>query len=712
MHNDMGKGSDPNAELRQKAESVLRGVSVDVTTLSTKEMQQLMHELQVHQIELEMQNETLRLAQTQLSQSREQYVDLYDSSPVGYLTITKKGLIKQANLTSASVLRVDRTPLLNKPFSRYVTRASQDRYFLHHRQVLKTKSMQTCELKLVTSDGTEFDARLDSIPDEDGHFRTTLHDITEQKQAEKALSASEQKYRHLVEALQEGIWVIDKDARTTFVNQSMADMLGYTIDEMQGRHLFSFMDKKKVAAAQQNLDRRQQGIIEQHDFEFLRKDGSPIFVVLATAPITDENGNFNGAVAGLIDITEQVQSKIALQESHELLENTLAELNSTQAQLVRQERQAAVGQLAAGIAHDFNNIVAGILLHAQLMLTNSDLKPEDRHKIEMIYQQGEQAATLTHQILDFSRKSMMRREYIDLCLFLEDLHRLFIHTLPENILLSMNYHVKTCPVNGDTARLQQAVLNMVINARDAMPDGGKLDIVLEQVVVREDGERPYHRLTPGKWARISVTDNGIGIPEPILDQIFEPFFTTKAPMGSGLGLSQVFGIVRQHEGYADVSTTVGEGSTFFLYLPMLPASQPVLPSQQPDILSLGHEETVLIVEDNKIVRQSLIEAVETLNYRSLGAKNGREALTLCHSPKNNISLVITDLIMPEVGGKELLNILNKTMPDIKVIVITGHPLANRGTDLLSAGADGWLQKPVNLYQLSQEVARVLEMKRP
>lgn len=257
----------------------------------------------------------------------------------------------------------------------------------------------------------------------------------------------------------------------------------------------------------------------------------------------------------------------ALRRSNTRLEKTLAELEAAQAKLMQQERLAAVGQLAAGIAHEYNNVMAGIILYADLILRGGRLSAKDREKLIVIQEQGQRAADLTQKILDFAAESILRRQNLDANHFLRGIQTQLARTLPENIHLHL-----TCPADeiiifADPDRLRQVVINLTLNAREAMPQGGSLYVALQRLHVAAGADVPLPEMDAGEWAVITVADDGAGIAPDVLPHIFEPFFTTRAPLGSGLGLAQVYGIVKQHGGFVDVSSELGKGTTFWLYLP-------------------------------------------------------------------------------------------------------------------------------------------------
>jgi two-component system cell cycle sensor histidine kinase/response regulator CckA len=376
----------------------------------------------------------------------------------------------------------------------------------------------------------------------------------------------------------------------------------------------------------------------------------------------------------------------------------------------QQERLAAVGQLAAGIAHDFNNIMAVITLYAGMSLRMPDLPAKVYERLDIIDEQARRASDLIQQILDFSRRAVLERRPMELVPFLKEQVRLLQRTLPESIKIDLTYGKDEYVVNADPTRMQQAIMNLATNARDAMPEGGRLHIELEQVRVKDRESAPLSDMEAGDWVRVTMADTGTGIPADVLPHIFDPFFTTKAPgLGTGLGLSQVYGTVRQHEGHIDVSTKAGEGTTFVLYLPALAPRHPEVLTSRAEPLAQGQEQTILVVEDDAAARKALVDSLELLNYKVLEATNGREALAVFEQHAHQIALVLSDVVMPEMGGRALLHALRERDPAVKVVLLTGHPLEGGGLDDLRAqGLEGWLLKPLSMEQLAQAMAQALE----
>ena len=376
----------------------------------------------------------------------------------------------------------------------------------------------------------------------------------------------------------------------------------------------------------------------------------------------------------------------------------------------QQERLAAIGQLAAGIAHDFNNILAVILLYTEIMLGASDLLPGQPERLLTIAQQARNASHLIQQILDFSRRSVLELMPLDLLPFLKEQTRLLERTLPENIRIHLSFLPGEYWINADPTRLQQAIMNLAVNSRDAMPEGGELFITITRSPAGQSFQCAVcGELIQSECVCIEIRDTGSGIPLENLSRIFEPFFTTKPPgQGTGLGLSQVYGIIRQHDGHIDVHSQINEGSAFRIYLPVRAIEEIESSKIEPPNLIQGKGQQILLVEDDPVTRQALADGLALLGYRILTATNGREALDLLDAKTIQVDLILSDVVMPNMGGVALFYAMRTRQHAIPMILMSGHLTQESPEILQSEGLKAWLLKPPSLLQLSQTVARALE----
>ncbi len=389
----------------------------------------------------------------------------------------------------------------------------------------------------------------------------------------------------------------------------------------------------------------------------------------------------------------------------------------------QQERLATVGQLAAGIAHDFNNIMATIVLYAQMSARDKQLPARHRERMATINQQAKHATRLIQQILDFSRRSVLEQQPLDLSPLLKEQVKLLERTLPENIRIRLAYGTDEYTINADPTSIQQVMMNLALNARDAMPQGGDLRIGLNRIHVEGPKSAPLPELaancpnSTGEWVQLTVSDTGTGIPPDVRPHIFDPFFTTKAPgAGTGLGLAQVYGIVAQHEGHIHVESQVAAhsdedgGTTFTIYMPALPVhpTEP-LPHELPPLPS-GQGETILVVEDNASTRRALVDSLELLNYRVVEATNGQEALAIIEQGGDEIALVLSDVVMPIMGGIALLHALRERGAEVGVVMLTGHPMEKEMDSLRACGMIDWAPKPPSLERLAEVVADGLDQR--
>ncbi len=533
------------------------------------------------------------------------------------------------------------------------------------------------------------------IMDEMGQVHRVMavaEDITERRQAERERSQllaqireQARRMEDVVDTVPEGMLLLDPDERIVTANLLGKEYLAHLSDASVG-DVLTHLGGHPLAEL---LTSPPQGLWHEITSTNGNQDGPELRFQIIARPITAGSAP-GGWVLVIRDVTQQREIEQRVQQ---------------------QERLAAVGQLAAGIAHDFNNIMATIVLYAQMTARMTELDPVIRERMKTVNQQAQHATRLIQQILDFSRRAVLERRPLDLSPLLKEHVKLLNRTLPESIEIKVTIGPGEHIVNADPTRVQQVVTNLALNARDAMLKGGQLDIGLKRITIRPDGPVPLSGMDKGDWICITVSDTGAGIPADVLPRIFEPFFTTKAPLGSGLGLSQVHGIVGSHGGLIDVKSRVGQGTTFFIYLPALitheTPSFPVSSSPGERPLPMGSGETILVVEDNTAARQALVDSVELLNYRALEAVHGEEALDIIEQRGAEIALVLSDVVMPEKGGIELLHILAERHISTPVVLLTGHPMNKEMDNLRAQGKCDWLPKPPSLERLAEVIAQNL-----
>ncbi len=552
------------------------------------------------------------------------------------------------------------------------------------------------------------------LRDENGapsYFISVVEDITARKRAEEALARERILLRTVIDNLPDAVYVKDLQLRKVLANRAdlvnmgigdEATALGKTDADVFPPDVareFAQDDARILASGMPVYDREER---------LIRPPGDERWLLTSKMPLRDDQGQVIGIVGIGHDITERKHNEEALRQSHENLQAAMAELQDAQKRMVQQERLAAVGQLAAGIAHDFNNILAVITLYAQLALKSPDLAEALAARLRVILQQSKRAADLIQQIVDFSRRAMLERQPMDLVPFIKEQLKLLERTLPENIHLTLQANGNDFIVNADPTRLQQTLFNLAVNARDAMPDGGELSFGLEHLAFSAGEPAPLPELKPGMWIKLSVTDTGTGIPPEIMAHMFEPFFTTKAPgKGTGLGLAQVHGIVKQHQGEIEITTEVGKGSTFTIYLPAIPVVGVEAATLSSEPLEMGNGECILIVEDDISVRETLVSTLELLHYRSYQAANGREALLLLERHAGEIALILSDYVMPEMGGAGLLLAVKQRALHLPVIILSGYPLVSELADLQAQGLTNWLLKPPEVEHLAHVLAQAL-----
>lgn len=526
---------------------------------------------------------------------------------------------------------------------------------------------------------------------------------------EKALMESEERYRSFVQNFQGIAYRINVTTQApVFFQGAVEEITGYSEQDFLDSkidliHLIHPDDVKTVDEEFQRIIHSPNHQINQ-EVRIIRKDGEVRWVQRLVHAILNENGSLSFLQGVMYDITDRKRMESEIRESNRKLAEALNEVKAMQERVIQQERLAAVGQLAAGIAHDFNNTIMAITVYTELMMNQPKIQDNDRKMLTTILDQAQHASDLTQQILDFSRRSLMRLESLDLGEFLQRTKNLLQHTIPENIQTILEIKESHNPILGDESRLQQAFVNLALNAKDAMPDGGMLTVEISHRIINETNKL-REEVPPGKWICLTFKDTGTGISKENLPHIFEPFFTTKeVGKGSGLGLAQVYGIIKQHHGYIFVESELGQGTTFTIFFPIAIDLEHKISETKGKKQTEGSHETILVVEDNESTREAICAVLESLNYHVVTSNDGAEALKMYENEA--IDLVLSDLVMPGIGGLDLYKKLKELNPDVKMVIITGYPLDSTD-ELLNQGILAWAQKPLTVEKIAQTVRDAL-----
>ena len=533
-------------------------------------------------------------------------------------------------------------------------------------------------------------------------------DITAQEQAEKALRESEEKYRTILESIEEGYYETDPSGNFTFFNDSLCAIFGYTRDELLGMNYKKNTDRAAADRLYQVFNKvyRTGKPSKGAEYKIFGKDGSTRYVEVSVSLLKDTEGKHVGFRGITRDVTKR---KLDEQEKARL-----------EAQFQQAQKMEATGKLAGGIAHDFNNLLMAIQGNASLILLDKDSSHPDYERLKNIEQYIRDAANLTKQLLGFARGGRYELEPTNPNDLLKRSSNMFGRTKKE-ISIHPKYQEDIWGVEVDRGQIEQVLVNLYINAWQAMPGGGDLYLETENVTLDKNYVKPFDA-EPGRYVKIMVADTGVGMDEKTRQRIFDPFFTTKEMgRGTGLGLASAYGIIKNHGGIINVYSEKGAGATFSIYLPAIDAERigQSAESENKDEMPLGTE-TVLLVDDEDMIIEAGEQLLEELGYKVLSARSGSEAIEIvskAHRAKGEEKegqeryapdLVILDMIMPDMGGGDTFDRLKEIDPDIKVLLSSGYSINGQATEILDRGCDGFIQKPFNINQLSRKAREILD----
>lgn len=695
------------AFLRQRAEEHLRlDKSKSKETATEADVRKLIHELEVHQIELEMQNEELVAAKERAELAEAKYKELYDFAPSGYLSITKDGEITELNFVAARMLGKERAKLMMDKFAFYLSLETRPVFCHLIQNIFKSKKTQSCEVVIAFEDVPPLYVNISAISSVNNDLcLLTLLDITERKLAEielkKARENTEDSERLLSKAQEishTGSWKLDLISNKLTWSDEVYRIFGCEPQEFTATYeaFLEFVHPEDRIALNDAYLRSLQDGSDSYEIEhrIVRRNTGEIRYVYERCIHEHDNKCVIIQSTGMVqDITE---SKRAESEK-ELLIN----------QLNQAQKMELLGQLAGGVAHDFNNLLTLIMGYSAELNSNPILDSAAKEDAEEIFKASTRAKRLTQQLLTFSRKQVVQAVVLDLNELIANLQSVFNRLIGAHIKVIFQASTAKAMVKIDRIQMEQAVINLVLNSRDAMPSGGTVKIMTSVIERSSSVIEDLYKIKPGKYILLSVTDNGCGIPKELHNKMFEPFFTTKDKgKGLGLGLPNVSNIIKSSGGGITFESTPGTGTTFTI---LMPYTSELPKSEDLDLIDNdlnGNGETILIVEDEEALSIYFQNKLSKIGYNVTVVNSGAEALVLLEN-RYHPDLVITDIIMPEMNGKELVDLILLQNPEQKILFMSGftddiiQPLGVTGTNI------PFIQKPFTASELAIVIRNLL-----
>ena len=588
--------------------------------------------------------------------------ELLERLPDAMLVVNEHGHIVAANAHAETLFGYEPQSLLGRSLDILLPDRFRDRHSVHHTVFFanpRGRAMgKGLELFGLRKDGSEFpvEISLSPLPTDEGVLVfSSIRDISARRLDEEQRQKGDEQFRLMVDGIKEyAIFMLDVSGHVVSWNAGAERMKGYRAEEIVGKHFSQFYLPKDIndgKPARELEIAAAKGRFEEEGIR-VRKDGSQFIAYL----IINTLCNKSGKLIGFVKISRDVSERRHLEQ-----------------RLRQAQKMEAVGRLAGGVAHDFNNLLGVIIGYSEIV--EDRLKPDDslREKMEEIKKAALRGASLTRQLLAFSRQQVFELKVLNLNAVIADMRKLLPRLIGEDIELVMNCEPNLALVKADQGQIEQVIMNLAVNARDAMPHGGKLVIETANIVLDEFYARQHDPLVPGSYVMLTVTDTGTGMDAGTQSHIFEPFFTTKEPgKGTGLGLATVYGIVKQSGGYIWVYSEPGQGTTFKIYLPQV---QGETETKQPRIAAVKiakGTETILVVEDEEALRKMTRELLVENGYEVLEAGDGVEALEIARQRKGPIHLLLTDVVMPRMGGPALAQPLAVLHPEVKVLYLSGY----------------------------------------
>lgn len=638
-------------------------------------------------------------AEAALRESETRYRGLVDASPMA-IAVHQDGIVKFANETASRILgAASPEELIGRAMLDLVHPSSREVVMQRVRHIIERGlATSPIEIKLVSIQGKAIDVEISGMQiafEGRPAVQVVFQDISERRRADQALRRSESYFRSLIQNSSDVILVLSTDGEIRYASPSANRVLGYRPEQMLGRRLEDYAHRDDHATLRETLDKIVENphVAQSEEFR-LRHNTGEWRDISAQGKALIEDGEVSGLVLNLRDQTE----RNAAEAERAKLEGDLQHIH----------KMEAIGTLAGGVAHDFNNLLGGILGYASMLKAGYEGRDEKVFKAaSTIETAAERAAELTSQLLGFARKGKLQNVRLNLHDLIREAVGLLERTIDKNIKIEQRLEAERPEVLGDPAQLQQIILNLAVNSRDAMPNGGRLTFRTENVVLDDDFCRRHAGASAGPHVLITTSDTGTGIAKDIQDRIFEPFFTTKDPgKGTGMGLAMIYGIVKNHGGSIYLYSEQGQGTAFKIFLPIAPldSGASAAPDKRKPIKGKGR---ILVVDDEEVIRDLATDMLEMLGYEVMTAEDGLRAVEDYAERLADIDLAIIDMIMPNMGGRECFRRLRELRPDLRAILSTGYGRDGAAQEILDEGMVGFVQKPYRIEQLSEVVSRAL-----
>jgi len=618
-----------------------------------------------------------------LSASEKQYRNLVDNALVGIYKTDLEGNILYVNEALIKMMEFESYEDMKSVgvLARYSNLNDRDTFV----ETLKeTGKINHFEVDLLTKSGAVKNVILTGVLERDSISGMIL-DITEGKQAveERIRLAT------VVEQAAESVIISDRRGTIHYVNPAFERLSGYSSEDIVGKNFRILKsDRHDEVFYREMWKTITSGTAWAGRISNRMKDGSLRQFETTISPIRDKNG----VIVNFVSVNRDVTQEVALE-----------------AQLFQAQKMEAVGTLAGGIAHDFNNLLQVIQGYTEVLQNDVGRNKSSLEALQKIHHSAKRGAELTRQLLTFSRKVQSERRPLDLNREVEQLKKLLERTIPKMIEIELYLSENPAVVSADPIQVEQAIMNLAVNAKDAMPEGGKIVIETERVRLDEHFCRTHLGARPGEYVLLSISDTGHGMNREILDHVFEPFYTTKdVGKGTGLGLAMVYGIVKNHEGYILCYSEVSTGTTFKIYLPAMEQSGQRQKTGEVEDPFKGGDETILLVDDEEYIRDLGVELLTDAGYKVLTATNGEEGLELYRQKRENIDLVILDLVIPGMGGKKCYEEILKINPKSKILIVSGYSANGPGKEAIKAGAKGFVGKPFDVSHLLETIREILD----